>query len=136
MNMILEKKEGVEMKLEMQKAILLAENINDFIKFIKKIYENKTSLGLKKDKWYQIKLLIEEFKFQMIADELKRINMFEWDKKYTHYLVESFMKGLNIIDEYVRNNGQDLFLISGRLHTLRTLCFLIMGEKDNIISPH
>lgn len=109
------------MKFEMQKAILLAENINDFIKFVQKHYDNKDSGKFHHDKLYQVKLLIEEYKFQIIADELHRINVFDWNEKYTHYLVEWFIKGLAIINEYVQNHYDDLFLLTARLHTLKSL---------------
>lgn len=109
------------MNFEMQKANMLAENINGFINYVHKRYENKNSYILNTDKLYQIKLLIEEFKFQIIADELQRINQFTWDEKYTHILVDRFRKGLNVIDEYVENNYNDLFIFSARLYTLNSL---------------
>lgn len=109
------------MKFEMQKAIMLAENINEFIKFVKKNDETRNSIILNRDKLYQIKLLIKEFKFQIIADELLRINQFYWDEKYTNILVEQFIQGINIIDEYVENNYNDLFIFSARIYTLKNL---------------
>ena len=105
----------------MQIANLLAENIIDFIKYVHESYEHKNSLRVNRDKIYQIKLLIKEFRFQILADELIRINQFSWDEKYTHFLVDSFRKGINIIDEYVKNNYDDLFLFTARLHTLKNL---------------
>lgn len=111
------------MKFERQKANMLAENINEFIKFVQKHYENKNSGKFHPDKLFQVKLLVEEYKFHIIADELLRINMFDWDGKYTYYLVDWFIKGLTIIEEYVKNNDHDLFLLTARLHTLRSLSF-------------
>lgn len=73
------------------------------------------------DKLYQIKLLTEEYKFQIIADELIRINQFDWDGKYTYYLLHQFRQGMSIIDEYVKNNYDDLFLITARIYTLKNL---------------
>ncbi|MED4228296.1 hypothetical protein [Neobacillus cucumis] len=109
------------MKFEMQKAILLAENIHDFIKYVQKNHEHKNSFRFQPDKLYQVKLLIEEYKFQIIADELLRINQYSWDEKYTHYLVDHFSKGLEIINEYVQKNYEDLFLITSRLYILKDL---------------
>jgi hypothetical protein len=109
------------MNFEMQKANLLAGNINDFIKYVQKSHENKNLLRFNSDKVYQIKLFIEEFKFQILADELLRINKYDWDGKYTHYLVDRFNEGFGIIDEYVKNNYNDLFLFAGRLYTLKNL---------------
>jgi hypothetical protein len=109
------------MQPEMQKAIILAENINGFIKFVQN-QRNKNNFRIDNNKLLQIKFLIEEYKFQIVADELIRINQFDWDEKYTLYLVEQFKKGINIIDEYVKNNYNELFIITARLYTLKNLC--------------
>lgn len=111
------------MKFEMQKANMLAESINGFIKLIHKIHENSKINFIKNtDKIYQIKLISEEFKFQIIADELIRINRFAWDEKYTYLLVDKFKEGLNIIDEYVGYNYNELYIFTARLYTLKNLC--------------
>ena len=109
------------MNFEMQKANLLADNINQFMKFVMDAYENKRSSILNPDKLYQIKLLMEEFKFRIIADELHRINQYSWDEKYTTILVNQFREGISIIDEYVKNHYHELFMLTGRLHTLNHL---------------
>jgi hypothetical protein len=109
------------MNFERQKAMMLSENIIGFIKYVQKRHEHKNSIRFHPDKLYQIKLFIEEYKFQILADELLRINQFDWDGKYTYYLVDQFKEGFNIIDEYVKNNYQDLFLLTARLHTLKDL---------------
>ncbi|MBT2689385.1 hypothetical protein J7I93_14420 [Bacillus sp. ISL-47] len=108
------------MNFEMQKANLLAENIKDFIGFIHKNLENNIFF-MDRDKLYQIKLIVEDYKFHILADELIRINRFTWDEKYTHYLVNQFKKGLSIIDEYVERNDNSLFMMAGRLYTLKNL---------------
>lgn len=106
------------MNPNMQKALLLAENIKAFIRFVEK---QKNSFMVNPNKMYQVKLFIEEYKFRIIADELHRINQFDWDGKYTYYLVESFQKGISTIDEYVQNNYEDLFILTARLYTLKNL---------------
>lgn len=120
------------MNFGMQKANMLAENINAFIKYVHKSYENKNSLILNRDKLYQIKLLIEEFKFQIIADELFRINKFSWDEKYTNLLVDQLKEGLNVIEEYVKNNNNELFILSSRIHTLKNLSLLCTSSQEKI----
>jgi hypothetical protein len=105
------------MKFKMQKAIMLSENINGFIKFV----QSKRNFSINPDKIYQIKLIMEDFKFQILADELLRINQFDWDEKYTLLLVDRFISGMNIIEEYVKNNYNDLFILSARIHTLMSL---------------
>ncbi|MFF2445599.1 hypothetical protein ACFVSW_00755 [Neobacillus sp. NPDC058068] len=113
------------MNFEMQKANMLAEHINDFIHYVQRSYQTKNILYANKDRIYQIKLWMEEFKFQIIADELLRINQFSWDEKYTFYLVDQFRQGINIIDEYVNNNYNELFLFTARLYTLKNLSQLL-----------
>jgi hypothetical protein len=108
------------MKFEMQKAIFLAQNINAFINFIQN-QKNKNNFRMDHNKLYQIKLIIEEYKFQILADELLRINQFDGDEKYTYYLVNQFNQGITIIDEYVKINHNELFIISARLYTLKNL---------------
>lgn len=76
----------------------------------------------------QIKLIAEDFKFHILADELIRINRFVWDPKYTNYLVNQFLKGLIIINEYVQRNYNSLFMVTGRLYTLKNLSSLF--SKD------
>ncbi|MBP0726644.1 hypothetical protein J5Y03_15905 [Bacillus sp. RG28] len=110
------------MKFEMQKANMLAENIYGFIRFVHKSHENsKNSFFKNTDKMYQIKLLIKEYKFQIIADELLRINRYTWDEKYTYLLLDSFIEGLNIINEYVENNYNELYIFTARLYTLKNI---------------
>jgi len=109
------------MHFERQKAMMLAEQINSFNQFVLKSFENKNGIHAKPDKLYQIKLWIEDFKFQIIADELMRINKYDWDEKYTHYLVTQLQKGITNIDEYVKNNYSDLYLFTARLYTLKNL---------------
>ena len=108
------------MIFEMQKAIILAQNINDFIKFVQN-QQNKNNFRIDVNKLYQVKLWIEEYKFHILADELIRINQFDWDEKYTHYLVDQFNQGISIIDEYVKNNYHELFIFAARLYTLKNL---------------
>lgn len=110
------------MNIEMEKANLLARNILTFIKFVQTCHDKKNSSYTNTDKVYQIKLIIIEYKFRILAEELLRINRFTWDEKYTHYLVDQLQKGINVIDEYVQHNYHDLFIFTARLYTLKNLC--------------
>ncbi|MEH7094153.1 hypothetical protein [Neobacillus vireti] len=109
------------MKFERQKAVMLAETINEFIKYVRKSHENKNSFRYNIDKLYQVKLLVEEYKFQIIADELLRINKYSWDGKYTYYLIDGFKRGIDVIDDYVKNNYEELYLLTAKLYTLKDL---------------
>ncbi|KAF0825673.1 hypothetical protein ACOSZF_00300 [Cytobacillus firmus] len=115
------------MQYEMEIANLLAENINDFIAFINKNLE-RNIFYMDTDKLQQIKLIAEDYKFHILAEELIRINRFVWDPKYTNYLVNQFLKGLIIIDEYVQRNYNSLYMLTGRLYTLKNLSSLF--SKD------
>ncbi|MGM9928133.1 MAG: hypothetical protein ACI35P_09305 [Bacillus sp. (in: firmicutes)] len=111
------------MNFKMRMANLLADNVNRLIEFVEE-KEKGHSLLLNHDKWYQIRLFIEEFKFQIVADELHRINRFCWNDEYTSLLVDDVRQGLAIIDEYTERNYDDLFLLTGKLHTIKHLCHL------------
>ena len=98
---------------------LLAENIQVFIKFVYKTLENKNNPRSYSDKVYQIKLWIEDFKFQSLAYELTRVNQVTCDEKYTQLLVDRLIKGIQIIDEYVERNYEELYIFTGKLYTLK-----------------
>ncbi|MFJ7745411.1 hypothetical protein [Peribacillus sp. NPDC097295] len=119
------------MNFEMQMARMLAENIDDFVKFVHRQYDDINScFTLNRDKLYQLKLLIEEYKFQMVADELQRINRFTWDETYTYLLVDRFREGMAIIDEYVENNYHDLFIFTARIYTLNNFSLSINRKES------
>ncbi|WP_338448771.1 hypothetical protein R4Z09_21505 [Niallia oryzisoli] len=109
------------MDFEREKANLLAENIKGFIQFVRKSYQQKNSYLSDPDKLYRLKLLIDEFHFQIIADELTRINKFVYDEKYTALLVNRFRKAIHMIGDYIEQNYNDLFIFTARLHTLRSI---------------
>ncbi|THE13049.1 hypothetical protein E1I69_09265 [Bacillus timonensis] len=111
------------MSYEMRIATMLADQVDGFIQFVQENYDHKHKSYVENpDKLYQVKLLIDEYKFQLNAAELRRINRFSWNEKYTYLLVEDVKKGLGVIEEYVKRNYNDLFILTGRLHTLRSLC--------------
>lgn len=117
------------MNFQMQKANLLAENIRVFIKFVYKTVDNKNNPRSYSDKVYQIKLWIEDFKFQSLANELTRVNQVTCDEKYTQLLVERLIKGIQIIDEYVERNYEELFIFTGKLYTLKNQSSFFHGEE-------
>lgn len=118
------------MNFEMQKANLLAENMKGFAEFVQKCYDTKSGLILNHDKLYQVKLWVEEYKFIQIAQELARINQFDWDEKYTLLLVARFLKGLVIIDDHVEHNQADLFILTARIHILKNLSALFAVKSE------
>ena len=109
----------------MKIANMLADNINGFVKLVYESERKKSPFIVHLDKLYQLRLFVEEYKFQLTAEELHRINQFCWNEQYTYWLVDDFRKGLDVIEEYVQRNKEDLFLFSGRIYTLRNLCLLL-----------
>lgn len=117
------------MNFNMKIANLLAKNIKEFVEFVKS-HEKKSHFILNMDKLYQVKLFVEEYRFQLLANELKRINQFSWNEKYTLLLVERFKKGLDVIDEYVERNYDDLFIFTARLETLKRISLLLLRKAE------
>lgn len=116
------------MRFEMEKANRLADGIKGFTAYVNRMYVNKSSICPNSDKVYQVKLFVEEYQFQSLADELLRINMHTWDEKYTMLLVDRFVMGLAVIDEYVNRHLEDLFIFTGRIHSLKNLSSALSGE--------
>lgn len=105
---------------EMEKAKLLAENIKGFKDYVLRSYQDKNVYLSDPEKLFRLKLLVEEYKLHIIADELFRINRFTWDEKVTYLLVNRFKKAITIIGEYIENNYEDLFIFTPRLSILVT----------------
>lgn len=105
--------------IEMEKAILLGENIKDFVEYVQKSYQEKNQHLSNLDKLFRLKLIVEEYKLHIISSELLRINRFEYDEKYTKLLVNDFRKAIDIIGEYIDQNQDDLFIFTARLYALR-----------------
>jgi hypothetical protein len=119
------------MNVQMQKANMLAENLNDFIYFVNKNKNNNHLFNL--DRLYHIQLLIEEHRLQILSDELKRINQFSWDEKYSHYLIDQITKALSIINDYVAIFENDLFMLTGRLYSLKNYVLMLEKTEKSII---
>jgi hypothetical protein len=123
------------MNIQMQKANMLAENINKFINFVYKNFDYKNNSKSYLDKIYQLKMWIEDFRFQSLADELMRVNQVTSDEQYIQLLVDRFRKGIMIIDEYVERNYEDLYIFTAQIYTLKNQSSLICsdhpeGKKD------
>ncbi|WP_409300792.1 hypothetical protein [Peribacillus sp. SCS-155] len=117
------------MNFNMKIANLLADSINGFVELVYKSYDHKKSFIFNMDKLYQVRLFIVEFKLALLADELHRINQFNWNEQYTHLLVDRFTKGLEVMDEYVQRNYDELFILTARLHTLKSLSSLLKTRQ-------
>ena len=109
------------MNSKMQMATLLADHVDSLIDFVRKT-EKKKSLTVKQDKWHQVRLFLEEFRFSLVADELHRINTFSWNESYTILLVNDIQKGMAVIEEFAERNYDSLFLLTAKIHTIKQLC--------------
>jgi hypothetical protein len=109
------------MNSNMRKANLLAENLQGLIDLVNKTYHHHTYFVPNQDVLYRLHALVGEFRFQILADELLRLNKYSWDEKQTVDIIEKLDKKIAIIDEFIRNNYNDLFLFSGRVHSIRSI---------------
>lgn len=89
--------------------------------YIHKSYEKNNIHLSNPDQLFRLKLLVEEYKFEILASELLRVNRFFYDDKVTVLLVNRFRKAIEIIDEYIENNYDGLFIFTPRLYTLKSL---------------
>lgn len=114
------------MKIQMEKANLLADNILLFVNLINKTYQKNKKSNLH----FQLMLMVEDYKFQSLANEMKRVNQLTAEVEYTFLLVERFKKGLPVIQEFIERNYDELYLFTAKIHTLKNLCklFVLNGE--------
>ncbi|MDZ5472264.1 hypothetical protein SM124_10945 [Bacillus sp. 31A1R] len=109
------------MNVQMEKATLLAEQLKSFIDLVYRSYNKETHFEFHHDKVYRLKSLVDEYRFNIISEELLRVNKFVWDEKVTPVLVDRVKEKLVTIDEYVESNYQDLYLFSVRLSNIKSL---------------
>jgi hypothetical protein len=115
------------MDIMMQKANLLADNILQFVKLVNKSYQQNKKSNLH----YQLMLMVEDFKFQSLANEIKRVNNVISEENYTLLLVERFKKGMPVIEELVGRNYDELYIFTAKIYTLKNLCTLF-NEKEEL----
>lgn len=109
------------MTYDREKAILLAENLLGFVQFVDLNYHNNRTYASDPDKLYRLKNLVDEYNFQTLAKEILRINRFSWVENETEVLVNRVRKGIDSVDEYIKNNLEGLFLFSPRVYTIKCL---------------
>ncbi|MFE8699207.1 hypothetical protein ACFYKX_01085 [Cytobacillus sp. FJAT-54145] len=109
------------MHFKMEKANMVADNLHCLIQLVNDSYAKKSTIVENQDKLYRLRHLIEEFKFQILADELKRVNRFVWDEKVSYLLMGRIIDKINVIDEYIQSNYHDLFLFSPRVDIIKSV---------------
>ncbi|WP_053363048.1 hypothetical protein [Bacillus sp. FJAT-27251] len=106
------------MELERQKTIMIASHMKEFAQFVHYSYTAKPHLMPNRDKHFRLKMLMEEFNFIGVANELLRLNQYVCEQRETKMLLDRFNYALRHIAEYISQNQEDLFLFSGRIYTL------------------
>ncbi|RTR33864.1 hypothetical protein EKG37_06490 [Robertmurraya yapensis] len=109
------------MEFTREKAQFLAENVASFVKFVNRQYEVNSVLS-DPNMLFRLKSLVEEYRLQLLASELLRVNRFVWEKRDSEILIDRIKKGITSIDEYVENNHDGLFIFTARLYTLKSIC--------------
>jgi len=109
------------MEFEREKALLLGNQLREFVAFVHQSYRDNTYMS-DKDQLYRLKNLVDEYKFQLLAEEILRINQFSWEAKGTEILVGRVRKGITSIHNYIENNRNGLFIFSARVYTIKTAC--------------
>jgi hypothetical protein len=118
------------MELEQQKARLLATNIKEFVDLVQNGNNQPFGQLANSEKLFRLKLIIEEFRIETIADELIRVNTHTWDEQASRILVDRFITAFHHIKEYVENNYNDLFFVSARIYTLDHDCRLFLTPNN------
>ncbi|GIN61900.1 hypothetical protein J27TS8_18930 [Robertmurraya siralis] len=105
------------MKFEQERATLFGENLIHFAQYVRNS-ENINNLS-DHHKLFRLKNIIEEYRIQLLGEEIVRLNQFNWQKEQSELLIFRACKALENIAEYVENNLDDLFIYSARIHILK-----------------
>lgn len=109
------------MNFNLERAKLLTLNLQGFIDLVSRIHDHQSSMGVIQDVLYRLKLLVEEFRLQILADELKRLTKFVGEERQTLMNIEKVKEKMIIIDDFIQQNYDDLFIFSGRVHSIRSI---------------
>ncbi|WP_421385332.1 hypothetical protein ACOJQI_11375 [Bacillus salacetis] len=118
------------MNFNMERAKLLTMNLQGFIDLVNRTYEQHSYIVLNQDLLYRLKLLVEEYRFQLLADELKRLTRYEGEEKQTLMNIEKVKEKISIIDDFIQVNYDDLFIFSGRVHSIRSIIDMFEEKED------
>jgi hypothetical protein len=118
------------LNFNMERAKLLTMNLQGFIDLLNRTYEHHSYMVLNQDVLYRLKLLVEEYRFQLLADELKRLTQYEGEEKQTLMNIKKVNEKIGIIDEFIQSNYDDLFIFSGRVHSIRSIIDMFDEQND------
>ncbi|EDL66616.1 hypothetical protein [Bacillus sp. SG-1] len=113
------------MNFNLQKAKLLTVNLQGFIDLVSRIHDQQSNIVVNQDILYRLKLLVEEFRLQLLADELKRLTKFDGEERQTLLNTEKVNEKIIIIDDFIQQNYDDLFIFSGRVHSIRSIISML-----------
>ncbi len=118
------------MKTSMRKARLLAESLQGLLDLVTRAYEEHHYYVQNEQSLYRLKSLVDEHRFQLYVDELNRLNTFSWDEKQTITLINRVGENIKPIEEYVFQRYNDLFLFSGRIHSIKSIIASFMKDGN------
>ncbi|TYS16591.1 hypothetical protein FZC78_11395 [Rossellomorea vietnamensis] len=109
------------MNFNMSSAKLLALNLQGFLDLVNRTYRQHSFIVLNQDILYRLNLLVEEFRLQVLTDELIRLTKYEDEEKQTLVNIEKVHEKIIIIEEFIEHNYDDLFLFSGRVYSILSI---------------
>ncbi|MBM4762755.1 hypothetical protein [Bacillus sp. B15-48] len=116
------------MELERQKVLLLATSLKNFVHFVHDRFHKKFESISNKEKLIRLKLLVEEYQFKTIANELLRLNKVSFDEHQTRLLIARFIDSFRHVVDFFEHNKSELFIFSGRIYTIDDYCHLLTSE--------
>lgn len=109
------------MNFNMVSAKLLALNLQGFLQLVERTNTQHSFIVLNKENLYRLRLLVEEFRLQALTEELLRLTKYEGEERQTLMNVEKISEKMMIIEEFVADNYDDLFIFSGRVYSIRSI---------------
>lgn len=105
------------MKFEQERATLFGENLIHFAQYV--LNSEDVNYLSDRHKLFRLKNIVEEYRIQLLGEEIVRLNRFSWQKEQSEVLIARACKAIENIAEYIGNNLDDLFIYSARIHILK-----------------
>ncbi|WP_113928014.1 hypothetical protein [Bacillus sp. P14.5] len=117
------------MNFNMSSAKLLALNLQGLLDLVNRTYQQHSFIVLDQEILYRLKLLVEEYRLQALTDELFRLTKYDEEEKQTLMNIEKVHEKVIVLDEFIHNNYDDLFLFSGRVHSILSIIEAINNKR-------
>ncbi|MGM0845715.1 MAG: hypothetical protein ACQEUT_12115 [Bacillota bacterium] len=109
------------MNFKINYAKMIAENLQGFLDLVNRTYDHHSYYVLHQDTLYRLKLLVEEFRLKTFAEELFRLTKYETEEKQILMNIEKVHEKMIILEEFIENNQNDLFIFTGRVHSILSI---------------